>query len=113
MDVPSAQRAWASGQGRGGGCGWWERPPAAICRRVAREARLIDDLQRLPRLPILTDDAEVSRRQEVIMSPGRPFQLTAHEASYLELALRTGSTLATFDTQLADAMRQVSGRAQA
>jgi hypothetical protein len=88
-----ARRLAASRIGRGG-CGWWERLPAAIRRRVAREARLIDDLQRISPPATLTGDAEVSRRQAVIMSPGRPFQLTSHDASYLELALRTGSTLA-------------------
>jgi hypothetical protein len=96
-----------------GGCGWWERPPAAICRRVAREARLIDDLQRISPPATLTDGTEVSRRQAVIMSPGRQFQLTSHDASYLELALRTGFTLATFDARLAGARRQVGERAHA
>jgi predicted nucleic acid-binding protein len=47
------------------------------------------------------------------MSPGRQFQLTSHDASYLELALRTGFTLATFDARLAGARRQVGERAQA
>ena len=79
-------------------------------RGIAKEAQVIDYLQRLSRLPIMTDEVEVSRRQEVIMSLGRQFQLTAYDASYLELALRTGSTLATFDAKLARAMQQVGGR---
>jgi len=58
----------------------------------------------------VTDDAEVSHRQEAIMALGRQFHLTGYDASYLELALRTGSTLATFDAELATAMRQVGGR---
>jgi len=36
-------------------------------------------------------------------------QLTAYGATYLELALRTGSSLATFDRQLADAFRILGG----
>jgi len=44
------------------------------------------------------------------MALGRQFHLTAYDASYLELALRTGSTLATFDAELATAMRQAGGR---
>jgi len=36
--------------------------------------------------------------------------LTAYDATYLELALRTGSTLATFDTRLAAAMKQAGGK---
>lgn len=55
----------------------------------------------------MTHDVEVSRRQEVIMGPGRQFQLTGHEANYLELALHSGSNRATFDTQLDDAFRQM------
>jgi predicted nucleic acid-binding protein len=79
-------------------------------RGVAKEAQVIDYLQRLSKLPIMTDDAEVSHRQEAIMALGRQFQLSAYDATYLELALRTGSTLATFDTRLATAMQQVGGR---
>ena len=79
-------------------------------RGVVNEAQVIDYLQRLSRLPIMTDDAEVSHRQEAIMALGRQFQLTAYDASYLELALRTGSTLATFHTKLARAMQQVGGQ---
>jgi hypothetical protein len=44
---------------------------------VAKEAQIIDYLQRLSRLPIITDGAEVSHQQESIMALGRPFQLTA------------------------------------
>jgi hypothetical protein len=51
-----------SDRGRSGR-GWWERPLAAICRRVAQEAKVIDDLQRLPPPLILPDGAEVSRRR--------------------------------------------------
>ncbi|TVQ86941.1 MAG: VapC toxin family PIN domain ribonuclease, partial [Chromatiaceae bacterium] len=61
-------------------------------------------------LPIVTDEAEISHRQESIMALGRQFQLTAYDATYLELALRTDSTLATFDTKLATAMQQAGGR---
>ena len=79
-------------------------------RGVAKEAQVIDYLQRLGRLPISTDDADLSRRQEVIVALGRQYQLTAYDASYLELALRTASSLATFDTKLAMAMQQTGGQ---
>lgn len=79
-------------------------------RGVAKEAQVIDYLQRLGRLPIKTDATAVSRRQEVIMALGRQFRLTAYDANYLELALRTGSTLATFDAKLASAMQQTGGQ---
>jgi predicted nucleic acid-binding protein len=79
-------------------------------RGVAREAQVVDYLQRLSKLPIVTDDAEISRRQEIIMALGRQFQLSAYDATYLELAMRTGSTLATFDTRLAGAMQRAGGQ---
>ena len=82
----------------------------AVRRGVAKESEVTDYRQRLTRLPIMTDDIEVSARQEMIMALGRQFQLTAYDATYLELALRTGSTLATFDTRLAAAMRQAGGK---
>ena len=79
-------------------------------RGVAKEAEVIDYRQRLARLPIMTDDIEIAARQEMIMALGRQFQLTAHDATYLELALRTGSTLATFDARLAATMKQAGGK---
>jgi len=79
-------------------------------RGVAKEAHVVDYLQRLSQLPIITDDAEISRRQEIIMALGRQFQLSAYDATYLELAMRTGSTLATFDAKLADAMQRAGGQ---
>ena len=79
-------------------------------RGVAKEAEVIDYRQRLARLPIMTDDIEISLRQEMIMALGRQFRLTAYDATYLELSLRTGSTLATFDTRLAAAMQKAGGK---
>ena len=79
-------------------------------RGVAKEAEVIDYRQRLARLPIMTDDIEIAARQEMIMALGRQFQLTAYDATYLELTLRTGSTLATFDARLAAAMKQAGGK---
>lgn len=79
-------------------------------RGVAKEAEVIDYRQRLARLPIITDDIEIAARQEMIMALGRQFQLTAYDATYLELALRNGSTLATFDARLAAAMKQAGGK---
>jgi predicted nucleic acid-binding protein len=36
--------------------------------------------------------------------------LTGYDATYLELVLRTGCALVTFDRQLADATRKAGGR---
>ena len=49
-------------------------------------------------------------RQSVVMALARSHGLTAYEAMYLELALRRGAPLATFDSQLADAMRKAGGQ---
>jgi predicted nucleic acid-binding protein len=40
----------------------------------------------------------------------RAYQLTGYDATYLELVLRVGGVLATFDRQLADAVRKAGGR---
>lgn len=78
-------------------------------RGVAKEAQVTDYLQRLSRLPIHSDDVTVSSRQEAIISLGRRLRLTAYDATYLELALRKGARLATFDVKLASAMQEVGG----
>lgn len=49
-------------------------------------------------------------RQSVVMALARSYSLTAYDAMYLELALRRGAPLATFDSQLADATRKAGGR---
>ncbi len=79
-------------------------------RGVAKAAQVIGYLQRLSRLPIIPDEAEVPHRQAIIMALGRQFQLSACDATSLERALRTGSTLATFGTNLATAMQHAGGR---
>ncbi|NEX19202.1 type II toxin-antitoxin system VapC family toxin [Thiorhodococcus mannitoliphagus] len=75
-------------------------------RDVVREAQVIDYLQRLARLPITTDAVSVASRQEAVMALGREHRLTAYDATYLELTLRTGSTLASCDSKLLAAARQ-------
>ena len=49
-------------------------------------------------------------RQSVVMALARSHGLTAYDAMYLELALRRGAPLATFDQQLAEAIRKAGGR---
>jgi predicted nucleic acid-binding protein len=41
---------------------------------------------------------------------GRVFKLTAYDATYLELAMRTGGVLATFDKKLAEVARTAGVR---
>lgn len=78
-------------------------------RRVITEAQVIDFLARLSALPIETDTVTVFSRRDSVMALAREHQLTAYDATYLDLALRTNAVLATFDTQLASAMRAAGG----
>ena len=65
-------------------------------------ARFLADLDSLP---ITVDDQAPGRLQAEILKLGRSHQLTAYDATYLELALRKKTLLATFDRQLAEAAR--------
>ena len=78
-------------------------------RRVIQEAQVVDYLQRLGHLPINADDCSAQSRQEAVIALGRQLQLTAYDATYVELALRKGARLATFDQRLARAVREVGG----
>lgn len=78
-------------------------------RAVVGEAQVIDYLGRLSRLPIVTDAVAPASRRELVMAIAREYGLTAYDATYLELALRTGSSLATFDAKLATAMHRAGG----
>jgi predicted nucleic acid-binding protein len=78
-------------------------------RRAVTEAQVIDYLQKLYGLPIITDDTTPANRRDLIMALAREHELTAYDATYLELALRTDATLATFDAKLANAMQNAGG----
>jgi predicted nucleic acid-binding protein len=78
-------------------------------RKVVTHAQVIDYLARLDTLPIVEDDAPPALRRDPVMALARLHNLTAYDASYLELALRKGAVLATFDIQLAEAMRAAGG----
>lgn len=64
----------------------------------------------LAQLEIALDSALPEAKLTLILSLGRQWKLTAYEATYLELALRSGSTLATFDRRLATAVQSAGGR---
>jgi predicted nucleic acid-binding protein len=61
-------------------------------------------------LPIEQDTARPSALVGTVVALARSYNLTAYDATYLELVLRTGRELATFDGQLADAVRSAGGR---
>jgi predicted nucleic acid-binding protein len=74
------------------------------CRRgFISTAKAIDFLNRLDGLPIRTHGASPAERREQLFSLAREHDLSAYDAAYLDLALRTRSALATFDRRLATA----------
>ncbi|MFN7098580.1 MAG: type II toxin-antitoxin system VapC family toxin [Gammaproteobacteria bacterium] len=79
-------------------------------RHVITEAQSIDYLNRLSGLPIVTDDICPSSRRDMVIALAREHQLTAYDATYLELALRRDAVLATFDIELAKAMHNAGGK---
>jgi predicted nucleic acid-binding protein len=62
-------------------------------------------LAELDQAEIETDADSPRLRQSVVLALARSHSLTAYDATYLELALRKGVALATFDRQLAEAAR--------
>ena len=79
-------------------------------RKIITPAQSIDYLSRLSRLPIVTDDDATASRRDLVMSLARQHSLSAYDATYLDLALRTSSEIATFDDDLASAMRSAGGK---
>ena len=78
-------------------------------RKIITEAQTIDYLTRLARLPIDVDEATPTARQDQVMALAREYGLTSYDATYLDLALRMGAVLATFDVKLAGAMQRAGG----
>jgi predicted nucleic acid-binding protein len=72
----------------------------------AATAKLLADLATLD---IQLEPGNHPAIQRSTINLARSLNLTAYDATYLELALRTGCSLATFDRQLADAFRRVGG----
>lgn len=61
-------------------------------------------------LPIVEDTTRPAAVQATVLTLARAYKLTGYDATYLELVLRTGGMLATFDKQLAGAVRLAGGR---
>jgi predicted nucleic acid-binding protein len=70
---------------------------------VISVAKATDLLGRLDALPILTQSESLAGRKEQLFSLAREHDLSAYDAAYLDLAIRSGAALATFDKRLADA----------
>jgi predicted nucleic acid-binding protein len=78
-------------------------------RHVVTAAQSSDYLRRLDQLVILTDFAEGAAHRDTVLRIARQYDLSAYDASYLELALRLSAPLATFDRQLARAAQAAGG----
>ena len=78
--------------------------------RLATPSKSSRFLTELAALPITEERAQQSSIQTEVLALGRRYGLTAYDAIYLELSLRTGLPFATFDTHLADAVRKAGGR---
>ena len=79
-------------------------------RKVISPAEGADFLSKLSRLPIETDAVPVDARREIVMALAREYSLTAYDATYLDVAMRTGSRLASFDADLNTAVHRAGGK---
>jgi predicted nucleic acid-binding protein len=86
---------------------WWREMTngfllAERCTRIT-EADTRHYLSLLEKLPITVDDLPVRQGVADALTLGRRYGLTAYDAAYLELAMRRGIPLATFDQSLSAA----------
>jgi predicted nucleic acid-binding protein len=72
-------------------------------RKLLTPSQAAEYLARLGQLPIVVDTVSPIARRDSVMELGRRYGLSAYDATYLELAIRVGGPLATFDRYLAKA----------
>ena len=77
-------------------------------RGIVSLSEASDFLAKIERLPIRTEPPPVYERRTEIFALAREYGLTAYDATYLDLALRTGSGLVSFDRRLTRA-QEVAG----
>ena len=73
---------------------------AAERRRRLTAADSARFVELLMGLPIVVDDRSHERALSQVLAAARQLGISVYDASYLELAMRLGATLATRDTQL-------------
>ena len=88
----------------------WHLEVANVLLTAERRGRISErgatrSLHLLSSLPIHTDHADPERMRRDIVPLARAHRLMAYDATYLELAIRTGVPLATTDRILAAAAR--------
>jgi len=79
-------------------------------QRMIQSAQITSFLNDLSQADIESDTESPRSRQTRVLSLARTHELTAYDATYLELAMRRTATLATFDRQLAAAARAAGVR---
>lgn len=79
-------------------------------RDVVTEAQSQAFLEMLSTLPVRADEATFAQSLTDTLQLARRHRLTSYDASYLELALRTGLPLATLDADLARAAHRAGVR---
>jgi predicted nucleic acid-binding protein len=89
----------------------WRLELANVLLQAERRGRLsVRDvaarLAVLDALPIVTDEEAPARVRGEVLALARAERLTAYDAAYLELALRTGADLASKDAALVRAARR-------
>ncbi|MGA3263421.1 MAG: type II toxin-antitoxin system VapC family toxin [Terracidiphilus sp.] len=67
-------------------------------------------LNELSQAEIVADEISPRARQASVLDLARTYGLTVYDATYLELAIRRGAILATFDQKLAAAARTAGVR---
>ncbi len=76
-------------------------------RKRSTEADTINWLRFLASLPIVIDEETASRAWSAVLVLARSHNLSAYDASYLELAMRRGLSLATLDEKLKGAAKTI------
>lgn len=83
---------------------WWSELANGLLMGERRGRRTTDEsrgfLKLIRALPITVDHVSPGEIGDHILTVARQFQLTAYDATYVELAVRTKSSLATFDAAI-------------
>jgi predicted nucleic acid-binding protein len=72
-------------------------------RGVLSLSAALDFLAKIDNLPIATDSSPIAERKTHIFALAREYGLSAYDAAYLDLALRLGAALVSFDKKLVQA----------
>lgn len=75
-------------------------------RKLHTPAQTTDFLTRLSALSIVIDAVSPLAQRDAVLALARQYNLSSYDASYLELAMRLGLALASFDRELLRAAAQ-------